>query len=527
MGNKSIVNEDSKKKGFWQRHPTLRTLLTVFLCLLLIGVLMIAVYHIMNAINNSKKNDEIDEAKKADENVKSSKDKLTEEQKEQLEKGELKSEDLQKNLDKEMSEAADATNTRQQFSAYKNSTDTAEQAKIANDYVKSQVRALQDGKLDLDKLQEIADKENNNLKVAQTAEQSSFDNLTKNKDFTTEQADAIKKGDAPTTSLNAADTKSYTDYKNAISKIGDTKKAGTTTDEKLFTADQKNDIIDGKIKYDADSKKILNESGEEIKFSDKKDQTTAVNLVKEFAKVADNDNNIFKSKDYAMTDKQREAVHYGTFDESKEQVNLAPSEQQQILIKDYKAKSEALTEQQEASNYANNRYKYADDYQTAVDKDSVLTNFEKLEREAISTKNAKLSNYLKGRVIEENDDVTRAKTLLDDVKNIEKNQAILDATAKKEGATLDDAQSVIEKDYIDKFPKSDGAFRIIGDAAAAAGVLGAIGTGICAAASSSQDEDGEEVVNVGNNSRRNIINDNATNNAQQYYSKITTTTVSK
>lgn len=525
MENDINVNYGVRKKSFWQRHPTLRTLLTVFLCLLLIGVLMIAVYHIMNAINNSKKNDEIDEAKKADENVKSSKDKLTEEQKEQLEKGELKSEDLQKNLDKEMSEAADATNTRQQFNAYKNSKDTAEQAKIADDYVKSQVRALQDGKLDLDKLQEIADKENNNLKVAQTAEKSSFDNLTKNKDFTTEQANAIKKGDAPTTSLNAADTKSYTDYKNAISEIGSTKKNGTTG-ELLFTADQKNDIIDGKIKYDADSNKILNESGKEITFSDKADQKTAVNLVKKFAGVADNDNNIIKSKDYAMTDKQREAVHYGTFDESKEKVNLAPSEQQQILIKDYKAKAEALIEQQEASNYANNRYKYADNYQTAVDKGSVLSDFEKLEREAISTKNAKLSNYLKGRVIEENDDVTRAKTLLDDVKNIEKNQAILDTTAKKEGATLDDAQSVVEKDYIDKFPKSDGAFRIIGDAAAAAGVLGAIGTGICAAASSSQDDD-EEVGNVGNNTRRNIINDSATNNAQQYYSKITTTTVSK
>ncbi len=525
MENDINVNYGVRKKSFWQRHPTLRTLLTVFLCLLLIGVLMIAVYHIMNAINNSKKNDEIDEAKKADENVKSSKDKLTEEQKEALEKGELKSEDLQKNLDKEMSEAADATNTRQQFSAYKNSKDTSEQAKIADDYARSQARALQDGKLDLDKLQEIADKENNNLKVAQTAEQSSFDNLTKNKDFTTEQANAIKKGDTLTTSLNDTDTISYSAYKKAISEIGSTKKNGTTTDELLFTNEQKNDIIDGKIKYDADSKKILNESGKEIKFSDTTDQTTAVNLVKKFAKVADNDNNIIKSTAYAMTDKQRGAVHYGTFDESKDKVNLAPSEQQQILIKDYKAKAEALINQREASNYANNRYKYADDYQTAVDKASVLSDFEELEKGAI--KNAKLSNYIEGRVIEENNDVTRAKTLLGDVKNIEKNQAILDATAKKEGATLDDAQSVIEKDYIDKFPKSDGAFRIIGDAAAAAGVLGAIGTGICAAASSSQDEDGEEVVNVGNNSRRNIINDNAANNAQQYYSKITTTTVSK
>ncbi|MBR1429317.1 MAG: hypothetical protein IJ590_03620 [Rickettsiales bacterium] len=139
-----------------------------------------------------------------------------------------------------------------------------------------------------------------------------------------------------------------------------------------------------------------------------------------------------------------------------------------------------ITQQHEA-DYAQKKYEYVNAYLTEKDenaKQMALTNFTDLEKAAISTNNEKLSSFVNEQAIAEQNDVTQAQTLLDNVKKIEDNQAALDKVAGKTGATLADAKSAIEADYDSKFPKSDGAFRIVGDSLAAAGLGGAVLTGL-------------------------------------------------
>ena len=52
--NKTDNKDKKDTRSFWQRHPVLRVLLTIFLCLLLVGLLAIAAYHITKAVQKSK-----------------------------------------------------------------------------------------------------------------------------------------------------------------------------------------------------------------------------------------------------------------------------------------------------------------------------------------------------------------------------------------------------------------------------------------------------------------------------------------
>ena len=484
---KEVVSEEKKDtRSFWQRHPWLRALLIIFLCLLLVGLLMIAAYHIMHAINNSKKDDEIDDAKRTDEEINNSKAKLTDEQKEKLEKGELNSEEIQKDLNKETAEAKDAANVKEQFGKYNNATDEKEKATIANNYVDSQANNLQNGKLDVNKLKEISDKENKDVQIAEDAKSGSFDNLTKNNDFTSEQATEIKGGKEPTTSLDSTDQTNYQNYKTAIDNIKSAMKDKSTTD-KLFTDQQVQDIIDGKIKYDGTN--LLDKDGKAISSFTGTDKTNATKLVEAFSGkdgsgtggVAGNDNAIINSTNYVLTEEQQKAIHNGSFNETTGKVNMALSEKQQSLIDDYnKASANVITQQHEA-DYAQKKYEYVNAYLTEKDetaKKTALDNFTDLEKAAISTNNEKLSSLVNEQAIAEQNDVTQAQTLLDNVKKIEDNQAALDKVAGKTGATLADAKSAIEADYDSKFPKEDGAFRKVGDSLALAGGVGALGTAL-------------------------------------------------
>ena len=503
-GNTKKEEKEKDGRSFWQRHPVLRVLLIVFLCLLAIGLLAIAAYHIMHAINNSKKNDEIDDAKKADEKVKKDKEKLTDEQKEKLEKGELKSEDIQKSLDKENKEAANAQKTKEQFDNYKNTNDTGEKAIIANNYAKSQANDLKDGKLDVNKLREVAEKENNDVTVANDAKDASYNNLTKDdkNGLTTYQAEQLKDNKDITVLNNKtvggatkSDVDLYNEYKNAVSDLKTQFGTDTSTIQK---------IIDGDITSVAST------------WTD--DQKTAFNT---FSGVADNDNNIF-SNTPNLTAAQRTAIHDGTFDVTKDNKFVA-SEQQQSLIDDYNAKVATLAQEKIEADYATKRHKYANNYQTVTDeteKSAALSNFEQLEKDAISKNNAQLSDYFNNKAASEANDVTQTQSLLDNVKNIENNQSVLDKVAGKTGATLADAQSAIENEYDNKFPQSDGWFRIAGDAAAAAGLAGLAGTGIAALIANSKDKKGKTVV------KQNVDNGNADNNTKTI-TKTTTTTISK
>lgn len=165
---KKVVSENKKDtRSFWQKHPWLRVLLTVFLCLLLIGLLMIAAYHIMHAINNSKKNDDIDEAKKADEEIKNSKYKLSEENEKKLKEGKFTEEDVEKEISRQKYDKELAEGTKEYIDKYTNEADSGEKAKIADDYINSQAAALKTKKLNSESLKEILKREQAELQSAE------------------------------------------------------------------------------------------------------------------------------------------------------------------------------------------------------------------------------------------------------------------------------------------------------------------------------------------------------------------------
>ena len=391
------VEENTKKeekekdgRSFWQRHPVLRVLLIVFLCLLAIGLLAIAAYHIMHAINNSKKNDEIDDAKKADEEVKKDKEKLTDEQKEKLEKGELTSDKIKEDLKKEQVEADNAKGLKEQFDKYKNTNDTGGKARIANNYAQSQIQALKDGKLDVNKLKDIADKENIDVKVANDAKAGSYDNLTKDdkNGLTTYQAEQLKDGADNITVLNdkkvsgatKSDVELYNDYKDALTAMKTAKQTSTgNTDKSLIDETTFNDLLEGKIKVSSTTTtasggtttttySYTDDANNTINLFDSMtdaDKAEAGRLALDFQNVADNDNTIVANAPN-LTDAQKVAIHNGTFDVTKDNKFVA-SEQQQSLIDDYNAKVATLERETSEFNYATNRYNYVNTYQTETD----------------------------------------------------------------------------------------------------------------------------------------------------------------
>ena len=314
---KAVKETEKDTRSFWQRHPWLRVLLTIFLCLLLIGLLMIAAYHIMHAINNSKKNDEIKNAEEADKQAKDSKDKLTTAQKEKLEKGELTSDKVKEDLKKEQTEADNAKDLKEQFDKYKNSSDTADKAKYANEYANSQKEALEKGELKSEDLQKIADKENNDVTVANEAKDASYVNLTKDNKtgLTKYQAEQLKDNkditvlnDKKVGTATKSDVDLYNDYKTALTNMKNTKQTTSgNTDKSLIDNTTFNNLLEGRIKvtsstgtgttttylYTDDKGTKISDPFSSIK--DPTDKAKADQLAAEFTKVADYDNTIVKN----------------------------------------------------------------------------------------------------------------------------------------------------------------------------------------------------------------------------------------
>ena len=407
MENEIVVNGSSEKKGFWQRHPVLKTLLTIFLCLLLVGIIMLTVYHIMHAINSSKKNDKIDDVKKADKNIKNNKDKLSEESQKKLKKGELTKEDVDKEITRQGHDKNLAEEEKNYIDEYSQETDATKKSEISNQYANSQEEALTSGRLNSTSLKETLKNEQSELDAAKAGVDEAA-KLAENAGIATD-----KIGDVKANSEATIDTTSYSDaQKTALETLRETvRKQG------LEQADV--DYVTNKL---ADVQAYENATTEVAK-------TTALN-----------------------TFKTNETTRFTT--------DLAISTEDAG-----KWVSREKSELQGAQDFAKS---------------------------------------------------------FDTISDISKDNGF---TYKAGTTTTDEMTKAIENNYSSKFPKSDGAFRIIGDAAAAAGVLGAIGTGIYAACQNSQDEDSEEVEDVAN--EKEVINDNAKNNVKKCYSKTTTTTVSK
>lgn len=406
MENEIVVNGSSEKKGFWQRHPVLKTLLTIFLCLLLVGIIMLTVYHIMHAINSSKKNDKIDDVKKADKNIKNNKDKLSEENQKKLKKGELTKEDVDKEITRQGHDKNLAEEEKNYIDEYSQETDATKKSEISNQYANSQEEALTSGRLNSTSLKETLKNEQSELNVANgaigEAEKSA-------------QAAGIDGGDI--TSIE-----------------GNSEAVITTT-------------------YTDDQKVFLEALRETVR---------------------------------KQTQKQADVTYV------------------KDKLADVQAYENATTE---------------------VAKTTALNTFKTNETNRFTTNPAISSEDAGKWISREKSELQGAQDFaesFDTISDISKDNGF---TYKAGTTTTDEMTKAIENNYSSKFPKSDGAFRIIGDAAAAAGAVGAIGTGIYAACRNSQDEDSEEVEDVAN--EKEVINDNAKNNVKKCYSKTTTTTVLK
>ena len=406
MENEIVVNGSSEKKSFWQRHPVLRTLLTIFLCLLLVGIIMLAVYHIMHAINSSKKNDKIDDVKKADKNIKNNKDKLSEENQKKLKKGELTKEDVDKEITRQGHDKNLAEEEKNYIDEYSQETDATKKSEISNQYANSQEEALTSGRLNSTSLKETLKNEQSELDVA---------NGAVNEAEKSAQAAGIDGGDI----------------------------ISIKTDSEAIVASYADDA-----------------------------QNNAIEALRETVR--------------------------------KQGLEQADVDYVTNKLADVKAYESATAE--------------------AV-KSSALNTFKTNETTRFTTDPAISSEDASKWISQESSELQSAQDFsksFDTISDISKDNGF---TYKAGTTTTDEMTKAIENNYSSKFPKSDGAFRIIGDAAAAAGVLGAIGTGIYAACQNSQDEDSEEVEDVAN--EKEVINDNAKNNVKKCYSKTTTTTVSK
>lgn len=166
---KKVVETKKDTRSFWQRHTWLRVLLTIFLCLLLIGLLMIAAYHIMHAVNSSKKNDKIDDAKKADEEIKNNKDNMSEENQKKLEEGTLTKDDVKGETTRQENDQKLANDTKDYIDKYGKETDATKKTEISNQYASSQEEALKSGKLNSTSLKETLKNEQSELDVANGA----------------------------------------------------------------------------------------------------------------------------------------------------------------------------------------------------------------------------------------------------------------------------------------------------------------------------------------------------------------------
>ena len=512
---KAVKETEKDTRSFWQRHPWLRVLLTIFLCLLLIGLLMIAAYHIMHAISNSKKNDEIKNAEEADKQAKDAKDKLTTAQKEKLEKGELTSDKVKEDLKKEQTEADNAKDLKEQFDKYNNSSDTADKAKYANEYANSQKEALEKGELKSEDLQKIADKENNDVTVANDAKDASYVNLTKDNKtgLTKYQAEQLKDNkditvlnDKKVGTATKSDVDLYNEYKDAVSNLK------TQFGKDKSTIQQ---IIDGDITSEVSAWTP--------------DQKTAFNT---FSGVADNDNNIF-SNTPNLTDAQKTAIHEGTFDVTRDNKFVA-SEQQQSLIDDYNSKAATSLQEKAEADYAQKRYEDVLAYENASESEKAnrLNAFGDNEKKAMTDNVEALSKYYDDRFAAENKDVTEAKELLSNVESIEENQAKLQQIAKDNGVeytdttTLDDIKSgIINTTYDNNLTGSHGWFRKAADIATIVGGGGALltaATGIVGNAVTK--DDSKKIV-----TEKKVIDDVNNNPAEKNTKTVTqtTTTVSK
>lgn len=550
---KAVKETEKDTRSFWQRHPWLRVLLTIFLCLLLIGLLMIAAYHIMHAINNSKKNDEIKNAEEADKQAKDSKDKLTTAQKEKLEKGELTSDKVKEDLKKEQVEADNAKGLKEQFDKYNNSSDTADKAKYANEYANSQKEALEKGELKSEDLQKIADKENNDVTVANDAKDASYVNLTKDNKtgLTKYQAEQLKDNkditvlnDKKVGTATKSDVDLYNDYKTALTNMKDAKQtaAGHTNDNLINEATFK-DLLEGKIKVSSSTTgttttySYTDDKGKGIKdpfssITDTTDRANANQLASEFTKVADYDNTIVKNATNLTAD-QRTAIHNGTFDVTKNNKFVA-SEEQQGLIDDYNSKVETLAQEQSEADYAKKRYEDVLAYEGAPESEKAnkLDAFGDNEKKAMTDNVEALSKYYDDRFAAENEDVTQAKELLSNVESIEENQAKLQQIAKDNGVeytdttTLDDIKSgIINTTYDDNLLGSHGWFRKAADIAFATGAGGTLATAVTGIVGNAVTKDDSKKVVT----EKKVIDDVNNKPAEKNTKTVTqtTTTVSK
>ena len=411
---KAAKGKEKDERSFWQRHPVLRVLLIVFLCLLAIGLLAIAAYHIMHAINNSKKNDKIDEAKKADEEVKKNKDKLSEENKERLEKGELTKEDAKKEITRQEGDQKVAQETKDYIDKYNKETDATEKGKIADQYADSQKGALESGKLSSASLEETLKSERSQLDAAKAGVDEAA-KLASSAGMTKTDIDAV--------TANSEATITTTGYSDAQK----------TALETLRESVRKQGLEQADVNY------VTN-------------------------KLAD-----VRAYESATTD----AV-----------------------------KSSAL------NKFRDNERARFTPTTTKTGKTTTTT------PPAISSEDAQKWINQETSELEGAQDFSKS---FDTISDIAKDNGF---TYKAGTTTTDEMTKAIESNYADKFPKSDGAFRIAGDAAAAAGAAGLIGTGIAALIANSKDKKEKTVV------KQNVDNGNADKNTKTI-TKTTTTTVAK
>lgn len=409
---KVVVEKEEDKRTFWQRHPVLRVLLTIFLCLLLIGLLMIAAYHIMNAINNAKKNDNIDDAKKADEDIKNNKDKLSKENQKKLEEGTLTKDDVNKEVTRQESDQKLAQDTKDYIDKYNKETDATKKGEISTQYADSQGEALKSGKLNSTSLKETLKNEQSELDVAKAG----VDEAAK-----------------------SASSAGITDTDIASVKTD----SEATIDTASFTDDQ---------------------------------------------------------------NKALEALRESVKKQTLEQADVTYVENK---LKDVQAYESATTDTAKETALTT----FTDNEKTRFTGTTTTTEGTTTTPPAISSEDASKWISQESSELQSAQDFSKS---FDTISDISKDNGF---TYKAGTTTAEEMTTAIENNYADKFPKSDGAFRIAGDAAAAAGAAGLIGTGIAALIAKSGDKNKKTVV------KQNVDNGCADNNIKTVTQ--TTNTVTK
>ena len=221
----TVIKEETKEKDtrtFWQRHPWLRVLLTIFLCLLLIGLLMIAAYHIMHAINNSRKNDKIDDAKEADKNLKDAESGKT-----KAESAKTEAEKVKTTAESNLSTATTERTTAKTNLSTATTEKTAAEANLSTaGFTSSEINAIKNGTFSSSSLtsdQQSALNSYNNAVNKYNAAETTYNN-------------AVNDCNTAETNYNNA-VNSVTDNQKTLSDIakdnGVTYNAGTTTVDEI------------------------------------------------------------------------------------------------------------------------------------------------------------------------------------------------------------------------------------------------------------------------------------------------------